>query len=150
MKNENENINDDLELKRKMPQKIAQRFEDLPSDWKKIIYDLASDGASDTTMYTNIALTRRKHESLQNNILDYAEWFGYCSEVSLAWWEDFSKKMCLRKDYNSSTYALRMRNKAGWSNNDPKPSAPLELPIQDEEPTKSLEDFKPKLKIANN
>jgi hypothetical protein len=132
---------DDLDLKPQMPKKLIERFENLPSDWKQKLYDLALEGESDTGLYTSLALTRRKHETLLK-VEEYSEWFDYCHDVSLNWWFNFAKIVCRRKDYNGATFNLVMQNRAGWGQQ-PKTAdkPPDETPSP--EPTKNLEDFKP-------
>lgn len=144
--NDNEQ-DDELNLKPSMPKKIIDRFEDLASDWKKIIFDLALEGEADAGLYTALALTRRKHETLFKYSTEYAEWFDYCHDVSLNWWFTFAKKVCTRKDYNGATFNMVMQNRAGWgqqTKNSDKP--PDETPTS--EPSKTLDDFKPQSTIS--
>jgi hypothetical protein len=132
---------DDLDLKPVMPKKLIERFENLPSDWKQRLYDLALEGEADEGLYTSLALTRRKHETLLK-VTEYEEWFSFCRDISLNWWFNFGKKVCLRKDYNGAVYNLNMQNRAGWGQQTkPADKPPDETPSP--EPTKSLEDFKP-------
>jgi len=133
----------------KQPKKLSASISDLPKDWKDIYFKLATEGASDASLYTAAGLTRRRHESLTRTDEDYKEWFIYCHEVSTAYWEDFGRVMCRRKDYNSATYNMIMMNRCGWTNNgqkkaddEEKPEAPAEKPV-------SLDEFKTQSQ-ANN
>ena len=125
----------------KQPRRLAVDLTDLPKDWKDTYFTLGTEGASDASLYTAAGLTRSRHERLKTQNTEYAEWFQYCHEVSTAYWEDFSRIMCRRKDFNSATYNLVMMNRCGWNNTGRKEDAPPETSKADE-PVQGLDEFK--------
>jgi len=137
---------EELVLKPQMPKKLIQKFDELCSDWRQKMYDLALEGEADEGLYTSLALSRRRHETLLK-VDEYNDWFTYCHEVSINWWMNFGKKVCLRKDYNGAVYNLNMQNRAGWGqNNKIGEKQPEEIP-QPEGAVKTIDDFKPETKI---
>ena len=126
----------------KQPKRLSVEITDLPKDWKDTYFMLATEGASNASLYTSAGLTRKRHERLMRESLEYNDWFEYCHEVSTAWWNDFGKVMCRRKDFNSATYNMIMMNRCGWTNNgQTKKEEEPEKPTA-EKPVKPVEDFK--------
>ena len=133
---------EDEQYKPKQPKKLSVTIDDLPKNWKDIYFDLATEGASDASLYTAAGLTRKRHERLFAENLEYNDWFEYCHEVSVAWWNDFGRIMCRRKDFNSATYNMIMMNRCNWTNNGQRKGEEEPEKPTAEEPVKPVEEFK--------
>lgn len=88
-------------------------------DWKEALELKGRDGYSKVGLYTAIRLTQRVHERLYKDEEEYRDWFDYASDLSKSYWIDIMGRKIFRdRNLNSTIYAIQVRNRYGWRQQD--------------------------------
>lgn len=93
-------------------------------NWKEALELKGREGYSKVGLYTAIRLTQRIHERLYRDEEEYRDWFDYATDLSRSFWIDIMGRKIFRdRNLNSTIYAIQVRNRYGWrQQDDPKPS----------------------------
>jgi hypothetical protein len=129
-----------------MARPLTMKFEDLKGkkfpiigdesefelDWKETLEHMGKEGASAAGLYTSIRLTKRIHDRLYADTEEYRDVFDYATDLSKTYWIDtMGKKIFKDRNLNSAIYAIQVRNRFGWKQqDDQKPAAPPKEPEQ--------------------
>jgi hypothetical protein len=99
-------------------------------DWQEALELKGRDGYSKVGLYTSIRLTQRIHERLYDSEEEYKDWFDYATDLSKSYWLDImGRKIFKDRNLNSTIYAIQVRNRYGWrQQDDVKPAAKDETP----------------------
>lgn len=84
-------------------------------DWSKEIIDLYQQGASDAEVAAKQRWTIKSFYGMMEKNETFRQLIEFGRTLSLAWWESQPRKNITNKQFNSSVYALYMKNKHGWA-----------------------------------
>lgn len=114
--------------------KLAKKFDDLPKDWKKILWEKAQEALSTAGMHTAIGLNRYYHNLVYAESAEYKDWFDLCKDLCLETWTGIGRKLIFDRNANGAAYSLIMRNMFGWEKPDQnRGGAVTDTPPQPEE-----------------
>lgn len=124
----------------------ARKTRDLPEkvtvDWQEALELKGRDGYSKAGLYTAIRLTQRVHERLYNTEEEYKDWFDYATDLSRSYWIDIMGRKIFRdRNLNSTIYAIQVRNRYGWRQQDD-----TKAPAKEEAPDVPVDDLASKHK----
>ena len=93
---------------------MAIELEDLPENWKEIMFELATEGRSMPTYIKQMGLTIRKHATLKANFPEYSEAVEHSRVLCEAWWHETGKDNLFTKGFNQGIFSMYMKNMFGW------------------------------------
>jgi hypothetical protein len=98
---------------------------DLPEDWKDILIEYGKKGFSAPGIYTKVMLTKKVHERFIQTEPEYEEMFSYALDLAKSYWiDEMGAKLATDRNLNSAIYAIQVRNRFGWKQqDDQKPAA---------------------------
>ena len=86
----------------------------LPKNWKDIIIDLYSQGASTLEVAVSLGLSKA---TLYNRMKDDQQLLDAIKEgeaLSEIWWEKMGRQHLATKEFNSTLWYMNMKNRFGW------------------------------------
>jgi len=102
---------------------LAKTMADLPEGWQDTLIENGKLGRSIPGLYTKIGVTKRIHDRFMETEEEYQDYFSYACDLSLSYWaDDMGEKLATDRNLNSSIYALQMRNRFKWTQQDSKPT----------------------------
>lgn len=119
---------------------LAKTMKDLPENWKDILIEHGKKGYSAPGIYTKVGLTKRVHDRFMIEEDEYSEYFSFALDLAKSYWiDEIGEKVATDRNLNSAIYAIQVRNRFGWKQQDEQ-KAGAAKPDKPEEPEESLVD----------
>lgn len=118
---------------------LAKTMADLPDGWQDTLIEWGKKGYSAPGIYTKVGLTKRVHDRFIADEQEYAEYFSYALDLAKSYWiDEMGEKLATDRNLNSAIYAIQVRNRFGWKQQDEQ--KPVKAADKPEEPEESLID----------
>ena len=101
------------EIKKKVGRPLTQ-LSDLPKNWKKIIKDEMSEGASRIEVMAKLKIRNDLFYSLIKREPDFSEAIKEGVGLCEAWWKTKGRKNLENKNFSAVLWYMNMKNRFGW------------------------------------
>jgi len=88
---------------------------DLPEDWKEIILDLSSQGASIVELAVAIDVGRNTFYELSERDQDFSNTVKRCKELCEVWWVRNGRTNLGNKEFSYTGWYMNMKNRFNWA-----------------------------------
>lgn len=94
-------------------------IKDLPSNWKEMVYDMASKGMSDVEIRAAFCMSGKRVNVemfyvLKEKDVEFSETIKNSRILCEAWWLTAARKALRAKQFQAAVWYMNMKNRFGW------------------------------------
>ena len=95
------------------------KIEDLPEDWKTIMIDMMSEGASDAEVCAKFNIPKSAHKRFLSQDDEYSIFYEMAKTLSEAWWSKEGRVNLANRNFNNRMWSINMFNRFNWNFSEP-------------------------------